>query len=160
MKRLLGVSLLAGLVATAAMAAEPLTGFQQFRSYPFLDRAYREAGRDNWAEVERLMRHLLERVPRNDEARSLLVEALAKQRRYREAGWDVAVGASGTFSLSEPLTEDETSGISSAHTYTHAISGGTPLPGAPTLTFHPASWESVVSCLFCSRRSLTSRRKK
>lgn len=85
MKRLLGVSLLAGLVANAPMAAEPLTGFQQFRSYPFLDRAYREAGRDNWAEVERLMRHLLERVPRNDEARSLLVEALAKQRRYREA---------------------------------------------------------------------------
>ena len=31
------------------------------------------------------MRQLLERVPNNDEGRSLLVEALAKQRRYRDS---------------------------------------------------------------------------
>lgn len=31
------------------------------------------------------MRHLLAKVPKNDEARALLVEALAKQRRYKDA---------------------------------------------------------------------------
>lgn len=85
MRHLLGFSLAACLFAPATFAAEALTEFQQFRSYPFLDRAYREAQRQNWTEVERLMRHLLERVPNNDEARSLLVEALAKQRRYRDS---------------------------------------------------------------------------
>ncbi|MGA4603620.1 phage receptor, partial [Ectopseudomonas hydrolytica] len=85
MKRLFGFPLLACLVAFPVAAAEPLSGFQQFRSYPFLDRAYREAGRNNWGEVERLMRHLLERVPRSEEARRLLMEALIKQRRYAEA---------------------------------------------------------------------------
>ena len=85
MRHLLGFSLAACLIAPTTFAAEALTGFQQFRSYPFLDRAYREAERQNWAEVERLMRQLLERVPNNDEGRSLLVEALAKQRRYRDS---------------------------------------------------------------------------
>ncbi len=85
MRRLLGFSLAACLFAPTAFATEALSGFQQFRSYPFLDRAYREAERHNWVEVERLMRQLLERVPNNDEGRSLLVEALAKQRRYRDS---------------------------------------------------------------------------
>ncbi|WP_435607852.1 NfrA family protein [Pseudomonas knackmussii] len=80
---LLGALLLA--VGTSLCAAQPLTDFQKFRSYPYMDRAYREAGKDNWSEVERLMRHLLQSVPNNQEARVLLVEALAKQRRYADA---------------------------------------------------------------------------
>jgi len=65
--------------------AAPMTDFQRFTSYPFMERSYREAKKDNWAEVERLTRHVLGRVPNNDEARALLVEALAHQRRYKEA---------------------------------------------------------------------------
>lgn len=67
------------------LAAQPLSDFETFRSYPYLDRAYREARQDNWAEVERLMRHLLISVPHNQEARTLLVQALAKQRHYADA---------------------------------------------------------------------------
>lgn len=81
----LAAVLLAGAIVAPLQAADPMTDFQRFRSYPFIDRAYREAGRQNWTEVERLMRHLLGRVPNNAEARTLLVEALAKQRRYAEA---------------------------------------------------------------------------
>ena len=66
-------------------ASAPMTDFQRFTSFPFMDRGYREAKKDNWAEVERLTRHVLGRVPNNDEARALLVEALAHQRRYEEA---------------------------------------------------------------------------
>ncbi|MFP3865301.1 phage receptor [Pseudomonas capeferrum] len=66
-------------------AAAPMSDFQRFTSYPFMERSYREAKRDNWAEVERLTRHVLGRVPNNDEARALLVDALAHQRRYKEA---------------------------------------------------------------------------
>ncbi|QXH54055.1 phage receptor [Pseudomonas fakonensis] len=75
------------LLCGAALAAPnaPMTGFQRFTSYPFMERGYREAQQNNWAEVERLTRHVLERVPNNDEARKLLVEALAHQRRYKEA---------------------------------------------------------------------------
>ncbi|CAD5107552.1 NfrA family protein [Zestomonas carbonaria] len=64
------------------LAAEPLSDFERFRSFPYLDRAYREADRQNWAEVERLMRFLLDKVPGNAEARALLVRALVKQRDY------------------------------------------------------------------------------
>lgn len=78
-------SLLLCLSTTAWVQAEPLTDFEQFRSFPYMDRSYREAKKGNWAEVERLMRHLLGIVPNNDEARALLVEALAKQRRYKDA---------------------------------------------------------------------------
>ena len=39
---------------------------------------------------------------------------------------EVVQGSPGTFSLSAPLTDDETSGISRAITYTHTVSGGTP----------------------------------
>ena len=78
-------SLLLSLGTTAWVQAGPLSDFEAFRSYPYMDRSYREAKKGNWAEVERLMRHLLEKVPNNDEARALLVQALAKQRRYRDA---------------------------------------------------------------------------
>jgi adsorption protein A len=78
-------SLLLGLSTAYPLQAAPLSDFEQFRSYPYMDRSYREAKKANWKEVERLMRHLLEKVPKNDEARALLVESLAKQRRYKEA---------------------------------------------------------------------------
>ncbi|MGN8139975.1 NfrA family protein [Pseudomonas sp. 22105] len=78
-------SLLLGLSTACPLQAAPLSDFEQFRSYPYMDRSYREAKKGNWKEVERLMRHLLEKVPKNDEARALLVESLAKQRRYKEA---------------------------------------------------------------------------
>ncbi|XHF34138.1 phage receptor [Pseudomonas chlororaphis] len=78
-------SLLLGLSTVYPLQAAPLSDFEQFRSYPYMDRSYREAKKGNWKEVERLMRHLLEKVPKNDEARALLVESLAKQRRYKEA---------------------------------------------------------------------------
>ncbi|UVJ46519.1 phage receptor [Pseudomonas sp. LS1212] len=67
------------------MLADELSDFERFRSYPYMDRSYREARKQNWVEVERLTRHLLELVPGNDEARALLVQSLAKQRRYRDA---------------------------------------------------------------------------
>lgn len=75
------------LLCTTALPAlaAPMTDFQRFTSYPFMERGYREAKKDNWAEVERLTRHVLGRVPNNNEARALLVEALAHQRRYKEA---------------------------------------------------------------------------
>lgn len=82
--RLAIAGLLLGLYSAPLLAA-PLTDFEQFRSYPYMDRSYREAKKGNWQEVERLTRHLLERVPNNQEARELLVQALAKQRRYKEA---------------------------------------------------------------------------
>jgi adsorption protein A len=78
-------SLLLGLSAAYPLQAAPLSDFEQFRSYPYMDRSYREAKKGNWKEVERLMRHLLEKVPKNEEARALLVESLAKQRRYKDA---------------------------------------------------------------------------
>lgn len=75
------------LLCSSALAAptKPMTDFQRFTSYPFMERGYREAQKDNWAEVERLTRHVLGRVPNNNEARALLAEALAHQRRYKEA---------------------------------------------------------------------------
>lgn len=83
--QLMLASLLLGVSAASWVDAAPLSDFEQFRSFPYMDRSYREAKKGNWAEVERLMQHLLTIVPKNDEARALLVEALAKQRRYNEA---------------------------------------------------------------------------
>ncbi|MDD0974730.1 NfrA family protein [Pseudomonas fontis] len=80
----LATGLLLALYACHGLAA-PLTDFERFRSYPHMDRSYREAKNNNWKEVERLTRHLLERVPNNDEARALLVQALAHQRKYKDA---------------------------------------------------------------------------
>lgn len=87
MKPRLALPLAGLLLCTSALPtlAAPMSDFQRFRSYPFMERGYREAQRDNWQEVERLTRHVLERVPNNDEARALLAEALAHQRRYKEA---------------------------------------------------------------------------
>ncbi|WP_426620136.1 NfrA family protein [Pseudomonas rustica] len=82
---LMMASLLLGLSTAYPLQAAPLSEFEQFRSYPYMDRSYREAKKGNWKEVERLMRHLLEKVPKNDEARAMLVESLAKQRRYQDA---------------------------------------------------------------------------
>ncbi|VVP53428.1 NfrA family protein [Pseudomonas fluorescens] len=78
-------TLLFSLSLNTSVQAEPLSDFEQFRSYPYMDRSYREAKKGNWAEVEQLMRHLLSTVPKNDEARALLVESLARQRRYKDA---------------------------------------------------------------------------
>ncbi|KAF1055006.1 MAG: Bacteriophage adsorption protein A [Stenotrophomonas maltophilia] len=88
----------------STLAAAPLSDFERFRSYPYMDRAYREAGRSDWAEVERLMRHLLERVPDHEEARGLLVQALAHQRRYHDAE-QAAAPLAGTAAGSQALTE-------------------------------------------------------
>lgn len=87
MKPRLSLTLSGLLLCSTALAtqAAPMSDFQRFTSYPFMERSYREAKKDNWAEVERLTRHVLSRVPNNDEARSLLVEALAHQRRYKDA---------------------------------------------------------------------------
>jgi len=87
MKPRLSLTLSGLLLCSTALAtqAAPMSEFQRFTSYPFMERSYREAKKDNWAEVERLTRHVLSRVPNNDEARALLVEALAHQRRYKDA---------------------------------------------------------------------------
>ena len=87
MKPRLSLTLSGLLLCSTALASQaaPMSEFQRFTSYPFMERSYREAKKDNWAEVERLTRHVLSRVPNNDEARTLLVEALAHQRRYKEA---------------------------------------------------------------------------
>ena len=82
---LLVVSLLA-----LPVAADELSEFEQFRSFPYLDRAYRAVERDDWATVEQLMTHLLDRVPEQAEARRLLVQALAGQGRYAEAEREAA----------------------------------------------------------------------
>ncbi|MCE8025011.1 NfrA family protein [Billgrantia aerodenitrificans] len=81
-------SLLVGLLllpSVTDLSADELSDFETFRSYPFLDRGYREAERDDWSEVERTMRHLLERVPHHQEARRLLVQALTEQHRHAAA---------------------------------------------------------------------------
>lgn len=83
---------------------EQLSDFQRFRSFPYLDRGYKEAKNNNWAEVERLMRHLLQRVPNNNEARRLLVQSLAKQQRYADAEQE-AKALAGTDAGTQALTD-------------------------------------------------------
>lgn len=95
---------LATLASPTLYATEQLTEFQRFRSYPFLDKGYKEARKNNWAEVERLMRHLLGRVPNNNEARALLVQALARQQRYDDAEKE-ARALAGTEEGSNALAE-------------------------------------------------------
>lgn len=90
MKRNLLVWMLIVSLGLAQSQAEPLSDFAQFRSYPYLDRGYRQARQANWPVVERLMRHLLERVPDNGEARELLVQALLHQQRFAEAEQELA----------------------------------------------------------------------
>ncbi len=110
MKPRFSLTLTGLLLCCAALpvaASAPMTDFQRFTSFPFMDRGYREARKDNWAEVERLTRHVLGRVPNNDEARALeqsmswLAEAVRQapdQPRYRaERANGVLVGAEMTF---------------------------------------------------------------
>ncbi|MCG8291562.1 phage receptor [Pseudomonas entomophila] len=87
MKPRLSLTFASLLLCSSALAAPtaPMTDFQRFTSFPFMERGYREAQKDNWPEVERLTRHVLKRVPNNNEARALLAESLAHQRRYKEA---------------------------------------------------------------------------
>lgn len=97
--------ILASIAAPLAQAADDqLSEFQRFRSYPFLDKGYKEAKKNNWAEVERLMRHLLDRVPSNTEARALLIQSLAKQQRYADAERE-AQALAGTDAGAQALTE-------------------------------------------------------
>ena len=67
----------------AEVPAQPsawgLSEFEEFRSYPYLDKAYRAAEDRDWAEVQRLMEHLIGQVPGNVEAYRLLAQALEKQ---------------------------------------------------------------------------------
>ncbi len=65
--------------------AEPLSDFERFRAYPFMDRAHRAAQRQDWPEVESLTRHLLGRVPHHRDARQLLTQALLQQHIFAEA---------------------------------------------------------------------------
>lgn len=63
----------------------PKSDYDSFRSYPYMERAYRLAEREKWQEVESLMRHLVSRVSDNQEARRLLAQALAAQGEYASA---------------------------------------------------------------------------
>lgn len=56
-----------------------LSEFETFRSYPYLDKAYRAAEARDWPEVQRLMEHLIKQVPGNVEAYRLLAQSLEKQ---------------------------------------------------------------------------------
>ena len=56
-----------------------LSEFEEFRSYPYLDKAYRAAEQRDWAQVQQLMEHLISQVPENVEAYRLLAQALEKQ---------------------------------------------------------------------------------
>ena len=97
--------ILASIAAPLAQAADDqLSEFQRFRSFPYLDKGYKEAKKNNWAEVERLMRHLLDRVPNNTEARSLLIQSLAKQKRFADAEKE-AQALAGTEAGAAALTE-------------------------------------------------------
>lgn len=97
--------ILASIAAPLAQAADDqLSEFQRFRSFPYLDKGYKEAKKNNWAEVERLMRHLLDRVPNNTEARALLIQSLSKQRRFADAERE-AQALAGTDAGAQVLTE-------------------------------------------------------
>lgn len=79
----LTLGLLTGLSSHAL--SQTLSEFEAFRTFPYLDKGYRAAKQNDWSEVERLMRHALERVPQHLEARGLLVQALTQQQRFAEA---------------------------------------------------------------------------
>lgn len=83
--RAVALVLTLGLFAGTAATANPLSEFDDFRSYPFLDKGYKAAAREEWPDVERLMRHILKNVPHHPEARRLLIQALAAQDKFEEA---------------------------------------------------------------------------
>ncbi|WP_177345240.1 phage receptor [Pseudomonas sp. CC6-YY-74] len=69
--------------------AEPADGaseLQNFRSFPFIDKAYKALQKDQPVAAEELARHVLEKIsPNAVEARRILVHALLKQGRYADA---------------------------------------------------------------------------
>lgn len=73
------------LLAGSVQAAESSEDFERFLSYPYMERAYKAADNEDWNEAESLTRFLLERVPGEEQARRLLIQALAAQDRYPEA---------------------------------------------------------------------------
>lgn len=73
------------------VCAHTLSEFQNFRSFPYLDRAFAAEKRKDWGEVERLMTHLLGDVPSNIEARGTLINALTEQGKF-EAARKAALG--------------------------------------------------------------------
>ena len=76
MSLLIAVSLAQLLTQPPALG---LNQFEEFHSYPYLDKAYRAAEQRDWAQVQQLMEHLISQVPENVEAYRLLAQALAKQ---------------------------------------------------------------------------------
>ena len=82
---LLAILLVTGFWPVATSHAASLDKFADFRSYPYLDKAYREARRENWPEVDSLMTHLLGLVPENEEARRMQIQARLKQGHYEQA---------------------------------------------------------------------------
>ncbi|RCK45626.1 hypothetical protein TH25_17900 [Thalassospira profundimaris] len=72
-------------VPVSSSWAKDLDTFDRFRSYPYLDRAYRAAAHENWADVEKLMAHLLSLVPENTEARHLIIQAQINQDHFADA---------------------------------------------------------------------------
>lgn len=90
MRYFLGCLLLL-LWPTPAFAQEsPQNDYEQFVSYPYMERGYRLADDEEWQEVESLMRHLLSRVSDNREARRLLAQALTAQGEYASAEQQLA----------------------------------------------------------------------
>ena len=72
-------------LTVVALRAHELDDFEHYRSYPFMNRAYDAAKREDWEQVRKLMTHLLDQVPNNDEARALLINALSEQKDFEAA---------------------------------------------------------------------------
>lgn len=81
---LLLLALLGASLSAPSQAATP-SELQQFRSYPYIERAYRALDSQP-AEAEKLVRHVLEEIsPEHAEAQRILLQALQRQGRYAEA---------------------------------------------------------------------------
>lgn len=78
-RMLIGFIIALTVTPLTVSAADNLSDFQRFRSYPYLDKAYRAVETKDWREVQRLMEHLVEDVPENLEAYRLLAQALREQ---------------------------------------------------------------------------------
>ena len=81
---LLLLALLGTSLSAPSQAAAP-SELQQFRSYPYIERAYRALDSQP-AEAEKLVRHVLEEISQEHaEAQRILLQALQRQGRYAEA---------------------------------------------------------------------------
>ncbi len=81
---LLLLALLGASLSAPNLAAAP-SELQRFRSYPYIERAYRALDQQP-AEAEKLVRHVLEEIsPEHAEAQRILLQALQRQGRYAEA---------------------------------------------------------------------------